>query len=393
MLPSIPPKYFLPLVGLAVSAFVFNTSEFMPIALLTDISDSFGKTPAETGIMITAYAWVVGLMSLPLMLAACRMEPKRLLLAVLALFAAGQIGSGLATSFAMLMAARVAVACAHAIFWSITAPFATRLVTREHQPFALSCVATGSAIAMIFGLPIGRVIGLALGWRMTFFCIAGVTLCALLYLGRVFPRLPQGGAPFSPRDLPALVKNPFVFGNFVLAVTFATSYFTIYSYIEPYLGTVAGFSPEAITTTLVALGVSGFLGSVVFSHAYGTHRQFCLLTGGVGVTACALLYTATAALAPALVTVCLVLGMISTLFNVTMQAELLRSTSRAGAPVATSIYSGLFNVGIGGGTALGSFVAGSGHLPSIGLVGAAIAAVTAAYTIFVYLPAIRKAEA
>ena len=175
MLPSIPPKYFLPLVGLAVSAFVFNTSEFMPIALLTDISDSFGKTPAETGIMITAYAWVVGLMSLPLMLAACRMEPKRLLLTVLALFAAGQIGSGLATSFAMLMAARVAVACAHAIFWSITAPFATRLVTREHQPFALSCVATGSAIAMIFGLPIGRVIGLALGWRMTFFCIAGVT--------------------------------------------------------------------------------------------------------------------------------------------------------------------------------------------------------------------------
>ena len=132
------------------------------------------------------------------------------------------------------------------------------------------------------------------------------------------------------------------------------------------------------------------MGSVVFSHAYGTHRQFCLLTGGVGVTACALLYTATAALAPALVTVCLVLGMISTLFNVTMQAELLRSTSRAGAPVATSIYSGLFNVGIGGGTALGSFVAGAGHLPSIGLVGAAIAAVTAAYTIFAYLPAVRK---
>ena len=91
--------------------------------------------------------------------------------------------------------------------------------------------------------------------------------------------------------------------------------------------------------------------------------------------------------------VCLVLGLISTLFNVTMQAELLRATSRAGAPVATSIYSGLFNVGIGGGTALGSFVAGTGHLPSIGLVGAAIAAVTAAYTIFTYLPAIRKAKA
>ena len=83
---------------------------------------------------------------MPLMLAVCHMKPKRLLLAVLALFTAGQIGSGLATSFTMLMAARIAVACAHAIFWSITAPYATRLVTRIHQPFALSSVATGSAI-------------------------------------------------------------------------------------------------------------------------------------------------------------------------------------------------------------------------------------------------------
>ena len=116
MIPAIPLKYFLPLAGLAVSAFVFNTSEFMPIALLTDISDSFGKTPAETGIMITAYAWVVGILSLPLMLAVCQMEPKRLLLLTLALFTAGQVGSGLATSFAMLMGARILVACAHAIF-------------------------------------------------------------------------------------------------------------------------------------------------------------------------------------------------------------------------------------------------------------------------------------
>ena len=392
MLPAIPPKYFLPLIGLAVSAFVFNTSEFMPIALLTDISASFGKTPAETGIMITAYAWVVGVLSLPLMLAVTRMQPRRLLLAVLALFAAGQIGSGLATSFAMLMVARVAVACAHAIFWSITAPFATRLVTREHQPFALSCVATGSAIAMIFGLPIGRLIGLALGWRKTFFCIAAVTLAAFLYLWRVFPQLSEGGAPFETRDLPALVRDPLVFGIFFLAVTFATGYFTIYSYIEPYLGTVAGFSPDAITATLMALGVFGFLGSVLFSRLYGTHRRFCLLFGSVGIVVCALLYVPAAALAPVLALVCLALGTISTLFNITMQAELLAATSRAAAPVATSIYSGLFNVGIGSGTALGSYVASVGHLPTIGLAGAAIAALAAVYCICRYLPYLKKAH-
>ena len=389
MLPPIPLKYFMPLIGLAVSAFVFNTSEFMPIALLTDISESFGKTPAETGIMITLYAWAVGILSLPLMLAVCHMKPKRLLLAVLALFTAGQIGSGLATSFTMLMAARIAVACAHAIFWSITAPYATRLVTRIHQPFALSSVATGSAIAMIFGLPIGRVIGLALGWRMTFLCIASVTLLVLVYLWRVFPELSEDNKPFRLHDLPALVREPAVFGVFFLAVTFATSYFTIYSYIEPYLATVAGFSPETITALLMALGVCGFGGSVLFSRIYGLHRKFCLLLGSCGTVICALLYMPAATFAPAITAICLLLGMISTLFNITMQAELLRATSREAAPVATSIYSGLFNVGIGSGTALGSYVAGIGTLTYIGPVGAMIAALTAIYCIKLFLPTLK----
>lgn len=70
----------LPLLGLSASAFLFNTSEFMPIGLLLDISQSFGMSPGHTGIMITLYAWFVGFLSLPLMLATCRMAPKRLLL-------------------------------------------------------------------------------------------------------------------------------------------------------------------------------------------------------------------------------------------------------------------------------------------------------------------------
>ena len=43
---------WLPLIGLACCAFVFNTSEFMPIGLLTDIAASFSLTEAQAGIMI-----------------------------------------------------------------------------------------------------------------------------------------------------------------------------------------------------------------------------------------------------------------------------------------------------------------------------------------------------
>ena len=217
MLPPIPWKYALPLFGLATSAFVFNTSEFMPIGLLSDIAASFAMTPAQTGIMITVYAWMVGLLSLPLMLVACRMELRRLLLLTIGLFMLGQLGSAFAVNFPMLMGARIAVACAHSIFWSIAGPLATRLVTQVRQPFALSMIATGSSIAMIFGLPLGRVVGLALGWRMTFLSLAVIAFLALVFLWRVFPPLSKQ-EPFSLRELPTLFHNPLTRGIFILSL-------------------------------------------------------------------------------------------------------------------------------------------------------------------------------
>ena len=86
-------RELLPLLALTLSAFLLNTSEFVPIGLLTDIAGAFGLSESGAGTMISVYAWAVALLSLPLMLAGSRMAPKRLIVAVLSLFCAGQIGS------------------------------------------------------------------------------------------------------------------------------------------------------------------------------------------------------------------------------------------------------------------------------------------------------------
>ena len=380
----IPLRQYMALFGITIATFVFNTSEFIPIALLIDISDSFSMTAAQASGMITLYAWVVALLSLPLMLLTCRMELKRLMLLMVGLFAVGQLAAGLATSYPMLLGARIIVACAHAVFWSIAAPLAVRLVTHVHQSMALGMIVTGSSVAMIFGLPLGRIVGLAAGWRMTFLLLAAVAAITLVYLALLLPQRPPKGA-FALHDLPTLIRRREIACIYVMTALFATAYFTVYSYIEPFLHSVAAFSPETITLALMLLGVSGLLASFIFSRTYGRHRFALLRRVLVIVSGALLLWQAAALSLPTMLLLCIVAGTAATIYNLMFQAEILRLVPPTATTVAMSIFSGIFNLGIGSGTYLGALAADGGHLAHIGYIGASIAGAAALLCRYVYL--------
>ena len=305
------------------------------------------------------------------------------MLATLSVFALGQFLSGIAVNYPMLVAARILVACAHSVFWSIAAPMAARLVTRVHRPLALSMIITGSSVAMIFGLPLGRVIGLYAGWRMTFVSITVVALLVLIYLFRVVPTQ-RSNSSFSREDLPRLLKNPLVVSVYLISVLFATAYFTVYSYIEPFLKLVAQFSANGITSTLMLLGVSGLIGSYIFSHFYNHYRYGIIRLGFIGLVSMLSLWQLASSQWEWMLAVCLILGCSSTLFNVTFQAELIRQVPSGATPVAMSIFSGIFNVGIGLGTWIGGRTMAYGFLPYIGYVGAGIGLLALVYCFTAY---------
>ncbi len=383
-------RQWLPLLGLTCAAFVFNTSEFMPIGLLTDIAASFSISEATAGVMISVYAWGVMLLSLPLMVAASRLEFKRLFLAVVAVFAAGQFLSAIAPTYPILVAARLVVAAAHAVFWSIASVMASRLVDARHASLALSMVATGSSIAQIFGLPLGRAIGLAVGWRMTFCVVGAVAVAVFVYQAAFFPQMPAG-EPFSLRQLPTLFTNRPLVLLYVVTIFMATGYYVGYSYIEPYLQQVAGMNAGLITMCLTVFGCAGLLGSVSFSRFFDGHRRgfLALMLSGVAVS---LLLMRAAAAAPALIfAVCVLWGLSATAFNVAFQAQIIEFASADASAVAMSIFSGLFNLGIGCGTAIGGAVVAQGAIGAIGYVGAGVAAVGVAVAVAALLPAIRPA--
>ena len=382
-------KQWLPLIGLTCAAFVFNTSEFMPIGLLTDIAASFGITEATAGVMISVYAWAVMLLSLPLMVFASRFEFKRLLLGVVALFSAGQFLSAVAPTYLALIGARLVVAAAHAIFWSVASVMATKLVDVKHGPLAISMIATGSSIAQIFGLPLGRAIGLALGWRMTFAVVGAVAAAVVLYQLVVFPPMPAGKR-FTVGELPQLLRNPFLIMLYIVTIFMATGYYAGYSYIEPFLQQVAGLDAATITICLTVFGAAGLCGSWLFGRLFDGHRFVFLGVTLAGVALALLGMKASVAHVATVFVMCAIWGCCATAFNVAFQAELIAYTPTDASAVAMSIFSGLFNLGIGTGTAVGGTVVGSGGIASIGYVGGVIAAVGVVLAVTLLFSSIRR---
>lgn len=366
---------WLPVLSLACAAFVFNTSEFIPIGLLSSIASDFNMSEAGAGMLITIYAWVVALASLPLMLSFSRTELRRLMLCVMALFVLSHALSAIATSYASLMASRIGVALSHALFWSIASPMAIKAAPRGKHSMALGFIVAGSSLALSAGLPIGRVIGLYLDWRSTFACIGILAFLILVLFWRVFPAMPST-QNISLKTLPKLLANKPFIKICLLTLIFITGEFCAYSYIEPFLA--QHLQDSVITYALVVFGASGILASVAFSKYYDKHHlafvNLCLF-GVVG--SLFLLYFIAHSLW-LVIMLCGFWGFAIACFNIVFQSQTIASVPEASA-VAMSIFSGIYNVGIGSGAFIGGTVCESLGVDFVGFVGGAVAFVACAY--------------
>ena len=376
-------RQWLALAGMAVAAFVFNSSEFMPVGLLTDIGASFGTDEATTGMLVSVYAWAVMILSVPLMIVATRLDFRRLLIVVLAVFLLGQVLTALSNSYWMLMASRLVVACAHSVFWAIAASIAVRLVTSEKRSLALSLVETGTAIAGIIGLPLGRAIGLAVGWRMTFAIVAVLSALLLVYLIITMPWVP-GAEPFNVAQLPGLFQNKGLVALFILTALYAWGYYTGYSYIEPFLLQVGGIESSMVTIVLSVFGVASIAGSLACSKLYPRFRFpfFRIIT--IGVPVALLFMHAAVGLGVGAVFADVVLwGICAAAVSVVYQAEIINVSSDEEETVAMAFFSGIFNFGIGFGAFLGGQVVNTAGIVNVFYAGGILGVVSIVFCLLV----------
>ncbi len=367
---------WLPVIGLAIAAFVYNSSEFLPVGLLPDMARGLGENVSDMGLVITGYAWVVALMSLPLTILTARLERRKLLLALLALFALAHFVVPWVNSFESLLAARILVALTHSVFWSIMTPLAARMAPRGKRAVGLASVMGGSIVATVLGVPLGTHLGQLFGWQEAFFAVGLAAAGTFALILTVLPEAPSSSAG-SLASLPKILRRPALIELYLLTAVAILGEFTAYSFISPILTEGAGLAEETVVTILLVFGLSGIIGTVVSAKTVERHPSatltaaLCVITLSLG----ALLPAAQTGFA-LLVLLVVFWGAAVTAVSMAFQTILL-NVARDAADVATSLYSGIFNIGIGGGAFVGSFVSLRMGFEPVPFVGAALVALTA----------------
>ncbi|ELV8727202.1 sugar transporter [Vibrio fluvialis] len=380
---------YLRVFALGFSAFIFNTTEFVPVGLLTDIAKDFDVPLASAGWMLTIYAWIVASMSLPMMMLTSKMERKTLLLSMFTLFIVSHGFSVIAWNFEMLVASRIGIAFAHAVFWSITASIAIRVAPPGKKTLALSVLATGTSLAMVLGVPLGRIIGQWLGWRVTFGVIGVTALLIMFALFRLLPTLPSLFSG-SMKKLPELLRKPTLLGLYLFIFLLFTAHYTAYSYIEPFVKVVGQVSENFTTFLLLLFGGAGILGSVIFGY-WGERANTKLLVSNTAVVMLCMVLLLLSANSPwGVSTLLLLWGTALMIVCLAMQVKVLNIDTNA-SDMIMSMFSGIINLGIGAGALIGAKVIHFSSLEAIGYVGSgfALLALLLIVTLLKKFPSIR----
>ena len=260
--PLSPARESALLWALLLGNFVVGTGILLPAGMLTDLAQGLSVSVPAAGGLLLASGIVVAI-GAPLIAAITSNADRRLLLvASLVLYAIAHAVSALASSFEIVMAARLALAISAAIFTPQAAATVGALLTPERRSSAITFVFVGWSLATVGGMPLGGYVAHAFGWPLAFAIVAVMSVLAAV---AVYLTVPRGVriAPLSLASWKRVLTSNALMTVLLVTILNGTGQFTLFTYLSPSLKSSLSADAALVTLILAWYGIAATLGNVV----------------------------------------------------------------------------------------------------------------------------------
>ena len=249
------------LIALAFGTLGLGIAEFVMMGILPDVAKDLGISIPTAGHFISAYALGV-CVGAPVLTLARKYPLKHILLILVTLIMVGNTCAALAPNYWVLLAARFISGLPHGAYFGVGSIVAERLADKGKGSEAVSIMIAGMTIANLFGVPLGTSLSTMLSWRATFLLVGIWGIVILYYIWRWVPHVEglqdtgfKGQFRFLKTPAPWLILGATALGN--------GGVFCWYSYVNPMLTTVSGFSAESITPLMILAGFGMVIGNLI----------------------------------------------------------------------------------------------------------------------------------
>jgi predicted MFS family arabinose efflux permease len=286
------PRVAAQLAVLAAAAFIYVTAEILPVGALPAIARDLRVSLVVVGTLLTWYALVAALTTVPLVRWTAHWPRRRALMFSLVCLTASQLISALAPNFAVLAGGRVLCAVTHGLLWSVIAPIATRLVPPSHAGRATMSIYVGTSLALVIGSPLTAAMSLLWGWRVAVVCVtvaaAIVTVAARLLLPELVLSADQlkcvGPRARHHRNRRLIVVS-------LITMVGVTGHFVSYTYIVVIIREVVGVRGPNLAWVLAAYGAAGVVAVGLVAQHLDRRPRGAIILCMAGLTAAFILLT------------------------------------------------------------------------------------------------------
>ena len=219
-------------LALALGGFGIGTGEFVIMGLLNRVALDLQVDPQDVGYAISSYAMGVVVGAPIISTLAARVPRRALLIALMLVFAVGNLASALAPGFWSFVALRFIAGLPHGAYFGVAALVAASAVPFHQRARAVARVMTGLTVAILLGAPLGTWAGNQFGWPVAFAGVGAIALLTALMVRIFVPMQPVDPHASPLRELSALLKHRVLFTLGIASIGFG-GMFAVFSYVMP----------------------------------------------------------------------------------------------------------------------------------------------------------------